>query len=287
MNFENLMGVNKDHLKAVWAFERKKDIANYKPLKVYIEPNNGCNLSCKFCANPRMKRKLGFMKMEVFDKLLEDSGEFINEAYMFHSGESLMHPKLGVMIRKLSDRGIKSVLFTNATFLTPEKTQKLVDAGLSILSVSYHLPKIHDNVKQAAEIVKGTKTKFIIQTVSGWEDKPEGFDNIIVRELMSYAGTVDTQKKKDNYYGCFWAYYMTAVLWNGDVVMCCRDYDGEYILGNIMDEKLQDIWNNERTRKLRNILNSGKNLPNPCAKCDKPFEPQFTLQQITKEVIEY
>ena len=38
------MGISKDHLKAVWSFNRKKETANYKPLKVYIEPTNGCNV---------------------------------------------------------------------------------------------------------------------------------------------------------------------------------------------------------------------------------------------------
>jgi len=43
---------------------------------------------------------------------------------------------------------------------------------------------------------------------------------------------------------CPWIYYSMTILVNGDVVPCCRDPHGNYIMGNIISQDLDEIWNN-------------------------------------------
>lgn len=55
--------------------------------------------------------------------------------------------------------------------------------------------------------------------------------------------------------------------WNGDVVPCCYDITSNYVIGNIMEESLSEIWNNERYKQLRRSIHLRKYLP-LCAECN-------------------
>ena len=51
-----------------------------------------------------------------------------------------------------------------------------------------------------------------------------------------------------------------TIRWNGDVVPCCYDITSEYVLGNIKESSLEDIWNNEKYRRLRKSLHMKRYL---------------------------
>lgn len=53
---------------------------------------------------------------------------------------------------------------------------------------------------------------------------------------------------------CPWIYFSTTILWNGDVVPCCRDAQGEMIMGNVYDEDFGRIWNGAKYRSFRKII---------------------------------
>ncbi len=45
---------------------------------------------------------------------------------------------------------------------------------------------------------------------------------------------------------CPWIYYSLVVMVNGDVVACCRDPKGKFVMGNLLKQDLPDIWNGKR-----------------------------------------
>lgn len=59
----------------------------------------------------------------------------------------------------------------------------------------------------------------------------------------------------------------TTIRWNGDVVPCCYDLMSEYVIGNIMNEPLESIWNNEQYRSLRESIHRRSFKP-LCAHCN-------------------
>src|SRR3989344_921553 len=241
------------YLKAFFSFKFKKETCNYYPIKVYIEPTNFCNLKCNFCPHRIMKREKGYMNLKLFKKILNDSPNFIKQVYLFHSGEPLLHPKIGQMILELNKRNIKSCIFTNAHFLTEKKAREIIDVGLDILSVSYHDKNAYENIIKFQKLIANKKKpKLIVQKLECEEDPK--FEKFYTRELKNFGGGIDIKFDKNKYYGCFWPYYMISILWNGDVVACCMNYDGKYILGNVKKESLKDIWNNEKTKLLRKII---------------------------------
>lgn len=47
--------------------------------------------------------------------------------------------------------------------------------------------------------------------------------------------------------------FSTVILWNGDVTICCLDYDGDFVVGNINDMSLLEIWRSNRYNKVRKL----------------------------------
>ncbi len=66
---------------------------------------------------------------------------------------------------------------------------------------------------------------------------------------------------------CLRLYYSLQVDWRGNVVPCCFDKDSGQILGNLLEESFQSVWNGERYRAFRNGMNRrGRILP-MCRDC--------------------
>lgn len=66
------------------------------------------------------------------------------------------------------------------------------------------------------------------------------------------------------YKSCMALYFMTVILPNGDVATC-RDYP-DYVVGNIREQSLAEIFNNERYLRFRQALREDGLLP-VCARC--------------------
>ncbi len=66
--------------------------------------------------------------------------------------------------------------------------------------------------------------------------------------------------------------------WNGDVVPCCYDIIGEYVIGNIMKHSLEELWNNERYKSLRKSIHLRNYIP-LCAYCNEVQPPSFMVKK--------
>lgn len=53
---------------------------------------------------------------------------------------------------------------------------------------------------------------------------------------------------------CPEAFDKLSVNWNGDVTLCCEDYDGYLIIGNILDMDLKQLFNSNAANQYRDII---------------------------------
>lgn len=66
---------------------------------------------------------------------------------------------------------------------------------------------------------------------------------------------------------CHLLYKGLIILGNGDVGACwCRDFEGTLIVGNIYQNSLEEIWNGEKLKTLRDNWVTGK-IPEVCKNC--------------------
>lgn len=66
---------------------------------------------------------------------------------------------------------------------------------------------------------------------------------------------------------CPWIYYSMAIQVNGNVVPCCRDPRGTEVMGNILTQSLEEIWNGPKYRDLRDRVNRDQGSVEICRLC--------------------
>ena len=66
---------------------------------------------------------------------------------------------------------------------------------------------------------------------------------------------------------CWWIYSSTVVCWDGNVVPCCRDAQGEHVMGNILNQPFADIWNGEKYRDFRRQIATKQSEVDLCRLC--------------------
>jgi radical SAM protein with 4Fe4S-binding SPASM domain len=60
-----------------------------------------------------------------------------------------------------------------------------------------------------------------------------------------------------------------TVFWNGDVTLCCEDIDGDWILGNLNEQSITEIWNSEKLLAIKKIHKEKRFSEFPfCYMCD-------------------
>jgi radical SAM protein with 4Fe4S-binding SPASM domain len=66
---------------------------------------------------------------------------------------------------------------------------------------------------------------------------------------------------------CPWIYYSLAIHVNGDVVPCCRDPKGQEVMGNILRQDLDEIWNGPRYQEFRARIQRDQGSVGICRLC--------------------
>lgn len=103
---------------------------------IYIEITNVCNLHCDFC--PQTRRKPEFMKIEMFNKMLDQIQAHTEYIYLHVKGEPLLHPEIDKLLDLCYEKGFKVNLTTNGTLITKVKDQLLLKPALRQINFSLH-----------------------------------------------------------------------------------------------------------------------------------------------------
>jgi sulfatase maturation enzyme AslB (radical SAM superfamily) len=181
----------------------------------------------------------------------------------------------------------KTKIITNGGLLTEERAYKLINAGLEYIVFSVHgVDKaIYDNIMQGPKfetVVKNIDTLVKIKdelkaknpqieiwavltkeveaqldaTKVFWKTRGIRFK---ARQLDNRANPdiIDTSDMASEDIDWKYAYYCTIpfwrawILWNGDMVLCCVDWERTQVFGNIHEQSIKEIWNGEGYRKYR------------------------------------
>ncbi len=124
--------------------------------KVYIEPTNRCNITCRTCMRNIWDEQLGKMSDETFTRILDGLKDVSPKPTVFFGGlgEPLFHPRTVEMVERVRAIGAPVELITNGILLNAERSRRLIDAGLGTLWVSLDgsKPESYEDVRLGAEL---------------------------------------------------------------------------------------------------------------------------------------
>lgn len=248
------------------------------PDRLYIEVTNVCNIDCIMCPTGLhvLEREKGHMKIELFQKVIDEMAPHVKTTTLHIWGEPLLHKRLPDMIRYAVERGIKVSTSTNATLLTEEKARALIEAGLDeiYLCLDGMNAQTYEAIRRKAdfEVTKGNIERFIeirreyergprvnvqIIEMAPTKDQTEAFrafwtregvDRVNVKAFDSWGNQEkeinrlrDDEAKKSlpslkNRWACPLLWYHCHVYFDGTVTCCDRDFGAKYPLGNVAEE---------------------------------------------------
>lgn len=108
------------------------------PTELQLEVTGACNLACRMCLvryRPKLGKAEGAMCFHTFKEIVDELPE-LRKITLQGLGEPLLAPDLFHMIDYAAGRGVRMGFNTNGTLLTPERSERLVRAGLDWLHVS-------------------------------------------------------------------------------------------------------------------------------------------------------
>jgi MoaA/NifB/PqqE/SkfB family radical SAM enzyme len=115
--------------------QRARERSPARPVCVYLETTNRCNLLCTTC--PRTYEELeppADMSWDLFRKIVDQLPN-IERAVLHGVGEPMLVKALPKMVRYLKDRGIYVLFNTNGTVLSEKNGRALIEAELDELRV--------------------------------------------------------------------------------------------------------------------------------------------------------
>lgn len=257
------------------------------PLHVDVELTNACNLKCVMCERQNMKRKVGFMSFDLYAHIINQCLEHHVDSIKLNLwGESTIHPDLVKMIGHAKDRGITNTQFnTNGVLMGEKLAAEIFESGLDRMTFSVDgasretyervrnksdYNKVMENlstlmaIKQRNGFIKPLITLQIIRMKDTEKEIQEFIDRW--RELADYItvtniGTTsgmdenlamssrDLNKMKK--IPCPQLWQRLSIYWNGDVTVCCSDFDSYLKIGNIKEKSIYDLWHGDELNDFR------------------------------------
>ena len=266
------------------------------PEIVQIESTNICNAKCVFCPRDDMERKQGIMDMALFTKIVDECAALgIGHVRMHNYGEPFVDRALVDKVRYAKQKGIPQVgMISNGSLINEAAARGMIEAGLDAINISVDASgkdvfestriglkydKVIANIERLLALREQAgrrRPKLILSFVRQNNSEDEHAfiehwraraDKIHVTDLHNWAGTLN--QKSDVNYPCYRPWLTFTALWDGRVALCCADFDGRTILGDLRTHTIKEIWNSDAYRALRREhLESGG--PAICQSCDLP-----------------
>jgi radical SAM protein with 4Fe4S-binding SPASM domain len=273
-----------------------RERAPHLPEIVQIESTNICNAKCVFCPRDEMHRRQGVMSVDLFRKIVDECVELgVTHVRMHNYGEAFIDRRLVEKVRYAKERGIKEVgMISNGSLITDAVARGIIDAGLDAINISVDASgkevfestriglkydKVIANIErllQVREELGRRRPKLILSFVRQNNSADEQAfiehwkqiaDKIHITDLHNWAGTLNRESGVN--YPCYRPWLTVTVLWDGRVSLCCADFDGRHVLGDLNSSTIREIWNSEPYLNARRMhLESGG--PEICRSCDLP-----------------
>lgn len=230
--------------------------------QIEIETNTDCNRKCRICPRHKNEREVGVMPAELFEALLGQLQDidFRGRVSPVFYNEPLLDDRLVTLMRATRTRlpRCSIVVFTNGSLLTRQNIEALVDAGVDTLLVSQYQQNLRADAATWAAAVQDLPLSYrrhVRYRILGDEDP------------LSTSGGLVPVRVPVTRSRCMQASLSCVVDFRGNVVLCCNDYFGDHVLGNVGTEHVVDIWNRPAFVELRKQLRHGDFRREICQAC--------------------
>lgn len=276
------------------------------PKVLRIEPASRCNFKCIHCPTGLgLNESLGIMDEKIFDQIIEKIKDYrFRIIVLYHGGEPFLNKNFVQMVKRLRPFTEKMKTVTNGSLLNDSLIEQILESEIDMIEFSLdgtspeendkirvgsNFARISENIKKLI-ITRNNRNLVKPQVFISNAQIPKDLEQINrkaaapqflqdafkdVHDHLTYKVTYSliwpgmpikgrTVKPESNF--CDHIINTFTIRWNGDVVPCCYDLVNMMVMGNVLNEDLESIWNNEKYQQLRNDI-ANFNPPDLCKDC--------------------
>lgn len=266
------------------------------PAVVRLETTNACNARCIICPHREMKRAITTMDDSLYTRLIDEcAANRCREVHLHNFGEPLLDKRIEDRIAYAKQKGIRRVkIFCNGSLLTAARAQRLIESGLDEVKISFdgatrdeferirpplRFDTVVENIMELVKLRNASRSKLKVRvaccsttdkaaTMRSLEKVVDAFS---FGKLHNWGGQNEIRRGLRKPCSRVWRTF--TVLANGDVALCCLDYDGQHILGRVDPQhSIADVWQGQPYRDIRQAHREAQQGRIPlCANCTKAF----------------
>ncbi|WP_424031169.1 radical SAM/SPASM domain-containing protein [Methanoregula sp.] len=168
----------------------------------------------------------------------------------FHTfNEPLIDPRLFKFIEYAKKSCPDSTIYfsTNGFYLDQNLADELVECGLTRLHISVYSPKEYERLSKIKLPIRIDLEKMILLNII-----PELYQSPILNEKTPCQAPLGE----------------IIVTRDGQISLCCRDWQRRYILGDLNEETLEEILKRGNLQAIHSHLSKGNRLFNICQRCN-------------------
>lgn len=269
-----------------------------------IEISTICNYRCVFCPHSTLKRKKEIMSLSLFKEVVNKLPENITTITLSGMGESFMDKGIFDKIKILKDRGYIVNILTNGSAISIFSVNKLVKLKVDNLRISIHASdfnkyreitgateKQYNNIETLIQLLYcfNTNMKVIVTTdmieedteeVKKIRDKFESYVDLLeIWKVHNWSNKFDYRKGERTKQTCGRPFNgPLQIQVDGTVNMCCFDYDGELVIGDLKSQSLNEIFDSPMYKRIVEFHNGNSDEDNLlCKNCDQLYKPDESI----------
>lgn len=254
---------------------------------IEIEATNECNTRCLHCPHETITRPFGKMEWATYQTVIDKAFAYDSQEVSVEfagMGEPLLNPLIYRFISYISNRAQTS-LTTNASALTPKNIERLIDAGLDRLTISFNgtdratyammmggldFDRAASYLRTAVEMSQGKRMQVAANVSVTRQTQPR---LVQVKQYLQDVGVATIFFSKCHNRGtylndprvcvtpmpptrdsrCDIFENTLFVAWNGDVLSCCHDLSGENKIANLSTDELAPLMQQKASIAKRGV----------------------------------
>ena len=281
----------------IWEMKRGRCVLKSKPIIMFLEVNNICNLRCLFCltgkgrSTDRAKRNMSLSEMK---KTVEEVADYLYFIQLYNWGEPLLNKDLFDFINYVHRRRIFTMVSSNMNFIRPTIAEQVVTSGLDYFIAaidgfsagSYEkyriggsFEKAINNLQNVLDVRKkmGRSRPFVEWQYVVFRHNQDEItearrfaDRIGVDYFHAIPGYIEDPEwittlpeyrvdlgRPESVSRCARPWTHLNIRADGGVAACCYEFYKKDDFANIFQTPFNQFWNNEVFVTAREVLSKG------------------------------
>jgi radical SAM protein with 4Fe4S-binding SPASM domain len=208
--------------------------------------------------------------MDIIEKISKELVSLNFEGRIHFTGinEPLMDKRIFDILSKFKSLKAKKSITTNGDYLNDSFLSKLAECGLTHLNISVYSDEHYEKIKNNClgwnyGIVDMRPNQKRLYNVLSNRAGSLDLSGLLDKEMIQIKTKLSIER------GCSRPSQYITVAYTGEVILCPEDMYASCVMGNLNDNSLLEIWNNEKFLHYRETLKKeGRKNLNPCQNCN-------------------